>query len=421
MKNQHSINARQVSLGVLISAVLNVALIVCYAFSDRIETLLPGFTRISYESVLFVGAVQLIYQFPLMALFGRRGKRGIVYGMVVVASLTLLLNALVFVYAYGGTSRRPSSQNHHILGAVAFSPDGEYIAFSYVKGSSGFLFRARLDGRECKRVTTHTKGFEFNPAFSPDGKHVVYQFSDQDFGWSKIYVADIQTGFSRLLIDMGDDDSWPIFSKDGKTIYFVRSISLTKYRLFALYPQFKRDIFSISSDGSHLEQLTREEYQYVSALSVSTDGGSLLFLSWPQDRRQNQIILLERSKRQQQLKPNMSSLNDPHYQERYSGIYDPWFWPTGDSWMFMLPGNSDEDLYRAEMHSDSVTKVASKLPGVADNFRPSPDGKFIAFVAPQYERSPTPGMYDTRNLLSIYFMRADGSDLRRVKFPVEVE
>ncbi len=410
MANENTISGKQVSLGFLIGASLNVALFICYGFSKSIDAFVPGFTKISFEGVLFIGAAQLIYQVPAIALFSRRSRRGIVRGIVLAASLTMLLNAACWGFVFANTAPiRPSYQNHHIQGAVAFSPDGQYIAFSYVKGSSGFLYRARLDGSECKRITNHTKGFELNPAFSPDGKQVAYEYSDNEHGGYAIFIADIQTGFFRPLVNLSDEDAWPIFAPDGKKIYFVRSISLTKYRLVVIHPWFERDLFSIGIDGSNLEQITNQGYWFISAPSISADGRMLLFRAWPQPRtgKPPQIIILDSSKRQQELKPNMSS-------------FDPWFWPNGSSWIF-TNGNSDRNLYRADTPQESAAKFVAKLPDYADNPRPSPDGSFIAFVAPQLQRSPNQGEIDLENLQSIYFINADGSGLRRVKFPVEVE
>jgi Tol biopolymer transport system component len=119
---------------------------------------------------------------------------------------------------------------------VAFSPDGESIAF--VGSASGnaeiylLPFRPRRTSsmRDARNLTSHPGG-DFRPAFSPDGRKLAFS-SDRDlpvevlnpitrFRSGDIYVLDLTGAASpQRLTDAPGWDGSPAWSPDGRSIAF---------------------------------------------------------------------------------------------------------------------------------------------------------------------------------------------------------
>lgn len=69
---------------------------------------------------------------------------------------------------------------------------------------------------------TSGTGFDGNPAWAPDGKHIVFA-SNRDGGKNDLYVMDRDGGNARRLTTTGDASEFsPKFSSDGQTVAYVR-------------------------------------------------------------------------------------------------------------------------------------------------------------------------------------------------------
>lgn len=106
----------------------------------------------------------------------------------------------------------------------AFSRDGRsftYVEWDDERGST--LKIANAAGRNGRAVAT-SRGVIRDPSFSPDGKLIVYRIAAADktmggYGTQPgIYVVLAGGGASRFVAT-GDD--WPMFSPDGHRIYFI--------------------------------------------------------------------------------------------------------------------------------------------------------------------------------------------------------
>lgn len=104
----------------------------------------------------------------------------------------------------------------------AFSPDGKQIAFTtWVDGKSGGISIVNSGGGNPKNISV-PPGHYFHPSWSPDGKIVVYNRGTGNWlrGFENtsdpgVYLVDVAGGKPRFVIDEG---TRPVFSKDGKRI-----------------------------------------------------------------------------------------------------------------------------------------------------------------------------------------------------------
>lgn len=104
----------------------------------------------------------------------------------------------------------------------AFSPDGKVIVF--VKYSSDAkscsIWTMNIDGSNQVQVTDAKKGYAFHPRFSPDGKRIVFDCMKKDKKDCDIYVIDIDgNNLTQVTINKSYDGQ-PYWTTDGY-IYFV--------------------------------------------------------------------------------------------------------------------------------------------------------------------------------------------------------
>ncbi|MEN8006035.1 MAG: protein kinase [Candidatus Krumholzibacteriota bacterium] len=101
----------------------------------------------------------------------------------------------------------------------ALSPDGRKIAFTRLDDhGSGRIFVADLDDpSNATRLTGHKGGYWSHryPAWSPDSKTICYG----DF--HNLWVVPARGGLARPLTEGGGGDNHPVYSPDGRCIYFA--------------------------------------------------------------------------------------------------------------------------------------------------------------------------------------------------------
>src|SRR5690606_5271145 len=94
------------------------------------------------------------------------------------------------------------------------SPDGKMAAFN----AAGYLYIKKLPDGTPERVTESTD-FEFDPAFSPDGKQLVYvSWNDEDKG--SVNLVELKNGrTSRLTTERGFYYTPRFSNKGDKVVY----------------------------------------------------------------------------------------------------------------------------------------------------------------------------------------------------------
>ena len=104
----------------------------------------------------------------------------------------------------------------------AFSPDGKTIV--YVKYSSDAkscsIWTMNTDGGNQVQVTDARKGYAFHPRFSPDGKKIVFDCYRKDKKDCDIYIIDVDGNNLTQVTFNKSYDGQPYWTTDGY-IYFV--------------------------------------------------------------------------------------------------------------------------------------------------------------------------------------------------------
>lgn len=168
----------------------------------------------------------------------------------------------------------------------AFSPDSKEIAFlknpdkiEAISTNSDIVIASITDKNQ-KNITSNNRGYDASPAYTPDGKYLIYRSQPRE-GFEadrwRLMRYDRQSG-ETVELTRGFDQQVEEFtiSSDSKSIYFVAGVR-GRNRIFTLpvEPDVRLRI------ATHVKDLTSvsNEYSSSSALNISSDGKTLIFLS----------------------------------------------------------------------------------------------------------------------------------------------
>lgn len=106
-----------------------------------------------------------------------------------------------------------------MLQDVEVSPDGKRVVYQAL----GYLYLKLLPDGEPVRLTDQTDHFEFSPSFSRDGQYIVYTtWNDRELGSVRVASADPDRGESWIVTQAPGHYMHPAFSPDGKDIVFEK-------------------------------------------------------------------------------------------------------------------------------------------------------------------------------------------------------
>ena len=166
-------------------------------------------------------------------------------------------------------SLRFEGQNY----APCWSPDGKYMAYASQRDSDNILVIHSVETGKEKDISPdnlrvlQNKG-KAAPQWSPDGKSVLVTGMDK-MNNHGLYLIEVETGnITTILQDNKQNRKdneysarWPVFSSDGKQIYYIRGRSIVIHNL-----------------ATHGESILHRAEGYLYRLAISPDGQLLAFL-----------------------------------------------------------------------------------------------------------------------------------------------
>jgi Tol biopolymer transport system component len=125
----------------------------------------------------------------------------------------------------------------------SFSANGRFVAFSgnsepEATSVGRHIYVVKVDGSGLRQLTSGAS-FDENPAFSPDGKRVVF---DRHLGAGKTHIFSVNVDGSglRQLTNGNFNDSEPVYTPSGKRIVFVsdrdHDVKTDRSDIFAMAP-----------------------------------------------------------------------------------------------------------------------------------------------------------------------------------------
>jgi Tol biopolymer transport system component len=99
-----------------------------------------------------------------------------------------------------------------------YSPDGRHIAYQSDRSGYCEIWIAGSDGGSPRQLTSLHAEISGFPAWSPDGKFIA--FHSRLNGYANLFVANVETGEYQKLTNGTTNDTAPRWSHDGKWIYF---------------------------------------------------------------------------------------------------------------------------------------------------------------------------------------------------------
>jgi Tol biopolymer transport system component len=127
-----------------------------------------------------------------------------------------------------------------------FSSDGRRIAFASGRSGEGiFIWLANAEGGDLVQLTRGPEDYHGSPRWSPDGGWVAFDARGKDGRWN-VKVVESRGGQSRQLTSGPFTSAVPVWSRDGKWIYFTSDRS------------GRFEIWRMPSQGGAAEQITRD-------------------------------------------------------------------------------------------------------------------------------------------------------------------
>ena len=109
--------------------------------------------------------------------------------------------------------------------ALTFSPDGKELVYSM----GGSLWRQAIGSNEASELT-HAKGYDYQPDWSPDGRHIVFVRYQHDA--LELWQLDLQNGKETALTSNKAVNVEPHVSPDGKSIAYVSTAGTGHFDLY---------------------------------------------------------------------------------------------------------------------------------------------------------------------------------------------
>jgi eukaryotic-like serine/threonine-protein kinase len=168
----------------------------------------------------------------------------------------------IWVIPSAGGQPRQLTFDDHFGGTPAWTPDGRFVVFSSLRSGSRTLWRIATTGGRPEPLFQGA-GEDTDPEISRDGTKLIYTNTRNGF---VLTLWDPATNRSRELKEARYDIADPAYSPRGDKISF-----------FEIVNEGEVHLFTISTDGSNLTQVTRGRGERNIHPRWSPDGEALYF------------------------------------------------------------------------------------------------------------------------------------------------
>ena len=176
-------------------------------------------------------------------------------------------NIDLYEYNFTNSSLRLLSDRKGINSGATYSPDGKEIALTLSFRGNPEIYTLNLQSRKVTPLT-QSFGFDVDPAYSPDGQYMAFVSSRT--GVPMVFTMKANGKDVQRLTFAGKYNATPVWSpqKTGNTNKIA----------FAGWIDQTFDLFTMNSDGTHIERLTKNQGKNEDP-SYSPDGNFIAFSS----------------------------------------------------------------------------------------------------------------------------------------------
>ncbi|MGO8673052.1 MAG: TolB family protein [Capsulimonadaceae bacterium] len=156
------------------------------------------------------------------------------------------------------------------------SPDGKTVVFAGIGNGGKDLYLLDLRSRHVSRLAS-TPDYENDPAYSPDGKSVIYEDAVSLDKPRYLFIRSIDGKHVRQLTSgTPTEDTRPSFSRDGKRVVFTRS---STYRSQSRGEDTwdNSDVYVADVNGRNLKRLTTLNSHSDIVPTFTPDGKHIIF------------------------------------------------------------------------------------------------------------------------------------------------
>jgi TolB protein len=258
----------------------------------------------------------------------------------------------IFTTDINGTSRTNLTHSESLNRSPSWSPDGLYIAFMSKRNGRWQIYTMDNNGNDLKNLT-NDKSDNTNPIWSPDGKHIAFESSPENSNYQHTQIYIMNSDGSNLVnvSDNAFHNYFPVWSPDSKQIAFMSSYGKNAKIVLA----------NLANKTTQFLDVTAE----VNSLSWSSDGKQLAFEARIDEK--HKIYTID-SNGTHLNKLTDESINDS--QPRWS--------PIGSDILFWTDRDKNLEIYIMDSEGNNVRNLTSNSSRDSGGMW-SPAGEHIVF------------------------------------------
>jgi Tol biopolymer transport system component len=313
-------------------------------------------------------------------------------------------------FAFGGGHY---SQNEEKIDmrVNGFSPDNQFLSFSYRQGS--IFFSGLLDlhsGEVTKIVSPDFDEQWLSGCFSPSGKYLAYAVKrkSENFRWSQLGLYNISTKSFKILTDSEALKDFPSFSPDEKQLIYAQA-NVERESGKTRFGEW--DIYKLDIESGQEERLTNNQFFLIGSPFFLPDGKQFIFSGANPLRFESKtgIITVENYSKYREAKaaykdkyqdntifvfgPKMTELEPAFTNGPYS--VSPRISRNGKRIIYMARSDelnraagqsTDGFTYDIFMLEDGNHLRLTNLPLSLKSYTMSPDGSLIAYIWESYKQ-----------------------------------